>query len=614
MILLGIIFILPLSQVAAEPPLKLDRTALIRAQLAEQLQRRPVTQAQLEPYHRDLLEATEQLADFLATADPEIADGWRDYLHWDALVGELSTTQIDLDVLSDVLLSFRRYRNGLELAPFQQLQQALQAYIHEARVIDVMAQEKQFDHCLNRLADALARYESSPNYPDAHTIGRELYCLEKSIESGHEAIDKIREQFQHPNLYGKVSVRLINRLLERDLAEETVINEVSNRRTTRGRAITSANLTASMQADPEQATIDLLLRGQCRAPATYTEQGQITIRGSFLTDIAANKRMLVDKTGIRFLPADVQCTTSVQFHDISANRLFIERIARRRAPKMRPEAEAEVSQQTELRIEQELNSQAEESLQEANHLFVDYFCAPNRCYGTFPEMLRFSTTLSKMQLHAQSARKWQLGSPQAPPALDQHDLGFAIHESMIGNYAEGLFGGKQLTDRQWLNCLNTLTGSEPRPLWVHDRTDRWSLTFNDERPLVVAFRDDRFRITLRIKQCKRNEEQLNTLVDITSTFRIETTNEGPVLFRDGDVSVELVDATSPSTKEREMLHFLRWKFRAVMPEALYFDGLVPPTGGSLAMLHNIKANEYSFQNGWMRIGYRLVDPKVDASL
>ena len=63
-----------------------------------------------------------------------------------------------------------------------------------------------------------------------------------------------------------------------------------------------------------------------------------------------------------------------------------------------------------------------------------------------------------------------------------------------------------------------------------------------------------------------------------------------------------------------MLHFLRWKFRAVMPEALYFDGLVPPTGGSLAMLHNLKANEYSFQDGWMRIGYRLVDPKVDPSL
>ena len=48
-----------------------------------------------------------------------------------------------------------------------------------------------------------------------------------------------------------------------------------------------------------------------------------------------------------------------------------------------------------------------------------------------------------------------------------------------------------------------------------------------------------------------------------------------------------------------------------MPEQLYFDGLVPPTGGSLAMLRNLKANEYSFENGWMRMGYSLIDRKAN---
>ena len=48
-----------------------------------------------------------------------------------------------------------------------------------------------------------------------------------------------------------------------------------------------------------------------------------------------------------------------------------------------------------------------------------------------------------------------------------------------------------------------------------------------------------------------------------------------------------------------------------MPEELYFDGLVPPVGGSLAMLRNLRPDAYRFENGWMRMGYSLVDSQAD---
>ncbi|MDG2206275.1 MAG: hypothetical protein P8K78_00055, partial [Pirellulales bacterium] len=350
------------SAVAAEPT---DRAAQIRRQLFEKIQPRNVERSELEPYRETLRAATAQLGEYLESADAEVADGWRDYLRWDDLMSQLESPQIDPHVLAEVMLSFRRYQNGLELPPFQDVQQALQAYIHEAHVIESMSREGQFQHCLSQLAAAMARHEAQPNYPDAHIIGRELYCLQRSIDSGHETLEEIRNLFQHPNLYGKVDLELINRLLERDLQQETTIYEVSDRRTTRGQANTQARLKAVLRQDTEQASIDLVLTGQCRAPTTLTEQGQIRVRGSFLTDIEASKRMLIDKQGIRFLPAIVECSTAVQFHDISADRMLIERIARRRAPRMRPEAEADVSRQTEQRIAQELNAQAEQALQEA---------------------------------------------------------------------------------------------------------------------------------------------------------------------------------------------------------------------------------------------------------
>ena len=612
-LLSGIMVHFFLSQASAEIPRQTERARQIRQQLAMQLEPRVVSPAQLEPYREQLLLAVDALSAFLDTADPEVAEGWRNYLQWDALLNELAAEQSDLEVLSEVLISFRRYHQGIELDPFQKLQQTLQAYVHEAEIVGAMKAEGQFDHCLSQLASALSRHEIRPNYEDAHIIGRELYCLEKSIESGHAAIDQIRDRFRHPNLYGKVELALINRMIERDLEQATTIYEVSDRRTTRGQANTFAHVKAVLQPDPKQASVDLVLKGTCRAPTTITEQGQIRVRGSFQTEIEASKRMLVDKEGIRFLPAQVQCSTDVAFHNISADRPVVERIARRRAPRMRPEAEDDVSRQTEQRIAQELDTQASQALQEANRMFTDYFCAPNRCYGTFPELLRFSTLPDKLQVHMRSARPWQLGAPEPPPAVPENDFGFALHESVIGNYSEGLFGGKEITDRQWLSCLNTLTGSEPRVLWVHDRTERWSVTFANQRPIVVSFCDDMIGFTLRMKRFHRGEEQLDSMIDIKSAFHVETTRDGPVFFRQGDVTVQLVEDRPATTEEQQALDFLHRKFSAVMPEELYFDGLVPPAGGSLAMMRKFCPDAFRIDKGWLRLGYSMVDEKADES-
>ena len=77
------------------------------------------------------------------------------------------------------------------------------------------------------------------------------------------------------------------------------------------------------------------------------------------------------------------------------------------------------------------------------------------------------------------------------------------------------------------------------------------------------------------------------------------------------MSVQLVADRPATAEEQKFLDFLHRKFSAVMPEELYFDGLVPPAGGSLAMLRNLRPDAYRFENGWMRMGYSLVDSQAD---
>jgi hypothetical protein len=94
---------------------------------------------------------------------------------------------------------------------------------------------------------------------------------------------------------------------------------------------------------------------------------------------------------------------------------------------------------------------------------------------------------------------------------------------------------------------------------------------------------------------------------------MQITADGPVLFREEEVSVAFVDGRTPDTEQQKLLDFIHWKFGAIMPKELYFDGLVPPTGGSLSMLRNLQPKEFSFQNGWIKIGYQLISKVVDPS-
>ena len=591
---------------ATDPEISAQVKIIHRA-LAQNVLNQQAQKVDLEPSRKQLALAVDGLAAFLDKATPEVRAGWRDYLNWNELVEQITKPNADTEVLKNVLLPFRRYRTGLEMVPFQEVRNALQLYIQELYIYRAISEKDSINHCLEDLAHALARYEHQPNYEDAHRIGRQLYHLERSVASSRKTVEPIRERFLHPNLYGRVSHRLINRLLSREVYDEMVIDDSGDRRQTRGQATTKVRLRASLIKSSQQAAIDLILEGQCRAPRTITQQGSITIHGSFVSNVNARKRIHLNKEGISFQPAEATASTSVRIHNIAADRRILELIARRRAPRKTPEAEADVSRKTSEHVKLQLNRQAESELQEANHVFMSHFRTPNQCFGTFPELMQFSTTPRDLQLHARAANAWQLGAPQAPPTLNaEYDLGFAIHESMIGNYAEGLFGGKEITDKQWLTCLNTLTGSEPRALWVHDRTEPWSLTFSDQRPIVVHFHNGQFRITVRAKQIDLDGHSFHDPIDISSTFRIEVTDNGPVLFRSGEVSVDFVDAHNPTKSEQQLLDFISRKFGAIMPPELYFDGLVPPTGGALSMLRSLQPKEFSFQEGWMKIGYQLL--------
>jgi hypothetical protein len=150
-------------------------------------------------------------------------------------------------------------------------------------------------------------------------------------------------------------------------------------------------------------------------------------------------------------------------------------------------------------------------------------------------------------------------------------------------------------------------------LWVHDRSTPWSVTFAEQLPLSTRMVEGKVGIIMRFSSVRWGDETWTTPIRVEATFEPRATRDGPALIRTGDVEVyveapESSDNTTSATRLRRMLSR---KFGAVLPAELYFDGLVPPTGGALGKLRSLALRDFYTENGWLVIGYEL-DPHAGA--
>jgi hypothetical protein len=167
-----------------------------------------------------------------------------------------------------------------------------------------------------------------------------------------------------------------------------------------------------------------------------------------------------------------------------------------------------------------------------------------------------------------------------------------------------MLGGSTIADETWLAMTKLLGGEEPRALWVHDRTERWSVTLAHERPLTPRFRDGQAAFTLRFSRVRHSDGVFEHPVEVEARFLLSESRDGPVLRREGELDVRFPG--EPSLDSRAAVEkFLRRKFGAVFPPELIFYGIVPPDGGSLGKLNQLQLAEFTTADGWMTVGYRL---------
>ncbi len=581
----------------------------IQAALQRAVERPPDPQAVLAVARGRLSACIEGLDQLLAKSSPDEARQWRQWLDVPAIRAELSAPQANAAALRKIQQRYFQNQHGLELPAMVAVRQSLDDFLTAKDFAAAPSPRELHRQQLAELTECLAALEADPTAANTHRAGALVAWFAPLGEDGAALARAVRSRYCRPNGTGQVSQRFINLMLAQTVEEQRFVSELILGSQTTGLARTQGQVSFGTVLDSQRGTLEVRLEGQTACPANVAQRGRILVYSSASTSIRASKQVHISDLGLSLTPATAACLTSVQINDVEASSRLLERLSFRRANQLVPQAEQAAARRAESEASGKLDQQADAALGRMNDVFCQQIRAPLIRKGALPAQLRFWTDLEHLRLSLAQHNSAQLGAATSPPELPVDcDLGGCAHESLVNNFCETLLKGVTIEDQAWRELMNLLTGSSPRPLWVHDRTERWSVTMARQQPVVVRFARDQVSIAFHLAGVARVNRKHDQAVEIEARFIPQITLDGPAFTRAGGVEIRI--AGEATQGDEELRTFLAKKFGAVLPPALELSGLVPPAGGSLGKLRQLKLTQFSSDGGWLQISYRLPSNQI----
>lgn len=431
-----------------------------------------------------------------------------------------------------------------------------------------------------------------------------LFLAAMPISATAFAANPAAEQ-EPPRGYGYISTRTFNFFVQRSVQEQTLVQENVLGASTQGTQATKAQLTILSRPDAARGAFDLRLAGQCRCDDSVGHKGPATIHGSSSTDFDARVHVsfVDDKFVVEGVDANSQ--TQTQVHDVQTRNPLVERMARRRANKKVPQVEQEVSRLAEERVAARLRDEVGKMAIQVNEAIADKAKRPLSSVGAWPQM-KFATTESGLSLTAFPAGPARaIETPHPADWKTNADIAVCVHESLLEHVVGQLLGGRNVSDNEILRIVELLTGTAPRSLWVHDRSERWSVVLAAKRPVEIAFHDEAIYLVANVVETVRGEERTSMPVRVSAAFEAVAHVDGLSLVRRGGLAVELTSAPENDPAAESLHKFLAAKFGGIFQEEFHFDTLAPPAGGFGEKMRHVRPESFHFQNGWASVVYLL---------
>jgi hypothetical protein len=607
------------------------------------------------PTAADLAAAKTRLDTDLTSLDQYLArlgkvgTGWRVYLALDELRKELAAgpapvapsgqenadagdaaapadeaADSHLATLKNIHSRFVADTPGLEIPQFLTAGDALENYIELAEVVEPAAAdgkgkpklEEQHTANLADLAKMLGAYQSKPTEQLAANIDNQLAWLWRR-HLDRDLVTLVRRSYGQPNLYVAIDKGLIATGVERSIDErnapltDNILGTQIN-----GRATTVGQVKLELVPSPNRAMFDVLLSGTV-STNTVGQNGPATIHASGTTKIAGRKRVSVDALGVHSVPATAAAVTSTRINSVQVSGLG-QGVAEQRVAEGKGQAERIGAQHAEARIKARLDKEMDANLTKANQNFATKFRNPLIRARKFPALLELSTTPARIQLEMLEATASQLATATEPPQLESWEKSYplvaVVHQSAVNNGAADFLSGVTLTDdqvRQKIIDLNN--GTLPERLAKDQDQEPWSIRFARSRPISFDVRPGGLSITVRGRAFTTGEggAKKHGAMNITAVYKIEPSDAGPQLTRQGDLEIVPPDFDPQKSKlsmgQVSLRTVLQKKFRKIFPQQIQPEPVV--LGGQWKDAGQLVLDQLQVADGWVSVAYRWV-PKA----
>jgi hypothetical protein len=591
---------------------------------------RPVPAHEVARAKTELAVAVRELERWLVRSGRQREAGWKKYFNWSDLENIVAQeAPPDASVVATLQRKMSAGEKGLENQRVVRTRRALARYANLATTAADTKLQEEYGERLDDLAQRLQAYQQNPAAgDDAVAISRTLAWLERTGQAP-KLRSTLRERFGQPNLLGSVSERFLAAGIDRDVNQITGVRENILGTDVHGTAHLIGRATAAFVENPRAATLNISMTGSARS-RTVGYNGPVTIYSTGHTRLRGTKQLQMTAEGLVGYRAGASGRTSTNIYDIAANCGLIEKIAWKRAGQQKGQAEAIAGSRAGARLAGQMEREAGGLVAEQNANYQSRFRQPLVRRNAFPESLRFRSTSDRAYVEALQAGGGRLGASGEPPQLaGDHDISLRLHESLPVNFGEQALGGVELTDVRLEKLIrDELKAELPDELKVTlpDGTldpdkEPWSIIFAKELPVRARFQDGGLWIGIRADGFTRGEGDepgkykpaITELVEIAAAYKIEKTDTGATLRRDGDVQIRFPARENPdqiTVRDNATVTFMRRKFRSLFKEEFIGEGL--KLKGRWADIGPVPLSEIKSEGAWLTLGWSLKDQPASA--
>ncbi len=565
---------------------------------------RPIAAPDVAAAKAELQTAVADLDALFGRSLPEYNAGWRKFLRWDDLQTQLRAEGPETKTAEAVLDRFSANANGLETPRFARVRHALRSYLDLATAAGDAKLQETYGTQVTDLAARLEAYDKTSGSDDALAINRALGWLRRGRQAP-QLVDAIGQKYSKPNLYGTVSQHFLAAGIEENIDQTQGVSDNILGTRLFGTAHLTGRTRVELQPSEERAHFDIILTGQANSN-NVGYNGPVTIHSTGATTISGRKSLYVNDLGLSDSPAAASCATASNIYSIAAKCGLIEKIAWKKAGQQQGQANLIASSHAAWRVQGQMDVRASNLIANANKDYTEKIRNPLSRRDSLPRKLRFRSQPDKIQMVSLQQSPIQLGAPSDPPAAKAaYDVTVQAHESAVVNYGEAILGGVTLTDERLEQIIrDDLQGEVPEELKITPDKDPWSITFTSEVPVRAIFGEGTVNLAIRGRRFTRGDQGINEPIEISALYKIEKTDTGSKLTRQGEVAVKFLQRERLGAPQIAFKTFLTRKFEALFKPEIVSEGIA--LKGQFAKAGKLQVQEISTGKGWAVLGWNLI--------